>query len=103
ANDQARALPREELCERLVFLMANEAVRCLQEGIVSDPADVDFAMVMDTGYAPFRGGPLRHLDATGPARVVGAMEFLVAKGAAYFAPCKLLAETASAGKTIYAS
>jgi 3-hydroxyacyl-CoA dehydrogenase/enoyl-CoA hydratase/3-hydroxybutyryl-CoA epimerase len=102
-NDKARALPREELSERLVFLMANEAARCLQEGIVNDPADVDFAMVMGTGFAPFRGGPLRHFDATGPARVVGAMEFLVAQGAEYFAPCKLLADTASAGKTIYAS
>lgn len=100
---KARALPREELCERLVFLMANEAARCLQENVVTDPADVDFAMVMGTGYAPFRGGPLRHLDATGPARVVGGMEFLAAQGFAHFAPCTLLADIAAAGKTIYPS
>src|SRR2546427_8446342 len=45
------------LQSRMVLLMINEAARCLEEEIVTDPADVDFAMVMGTGFAPFRGGP----------------------------------------------
>jgi 3-hydroxyacyl-CoA dehydrogenase/enoyl-CoA hydratase/3-hydroxybutyryl-CoA epimerase len=98
---KARALPREELQERMVFLMANEAARCLEEGVVTDPADVDFAMVMGTGFAPFRGGPLRHADAIGAARLVGAMEHLVANGAAHFTPCGLLADMAAHGKKFY--
>ena len=81
--------------------MANEAARCLEEGVVTDPADVDFAMVMGTGFAPFRGGPLRHADAIGAKKLVGAMEFLVAQGAAQFAPCRLLADLAAAGKSFY--
>ena len=99
----ARALPREELQERMVFLMANEAARCLEEGVVTDPADVDFAMVMGTGFAPFRGGPLRHTDAIGVARLVGAMEHLVANGAAHFTPCALLADMGAHGKKFYQS
>ena len=98
---KARAISREELQERMVFLMANEAARCLEEGVVTEPADVDFAMVMGTGFAPFRGGPLRHTDAIGAATLVGAMEHLVAQGAAQFAPCRLLAEMAATGKKFY--
>ena len=45
--------------------MVNEAARCLEEQIVADPADVDFAMIMGTGFAPFRGGPLRYADTVG--------------------------------------
>ena len=50
------------LASRLVLLMVNEAARCLEEGIVATPGEIDLAMVMGTGFAPFRGGPLRHAD-----------------------------------------
>ena len=57
-NTNARGLPREELEERMVFLMVNEAARCLEEQIVAGPAEIDFAMIMGTGFAPFlHGGP----------------------------------------------
>jgi len=100
-SGKARALSRQELQERMVFLMVNEAARCLEEQIVTDPADVDFAMIMGTGFAPFRGGPLRHADTVGAARLVGAMNHLVASGTAHFAPCDLLAEMAANGKKFY--
>jgi 3-hydroxyacyl-CoA dehydrogenase/enoyl-CoA hydratase/3-hydroxybutyryl-CoA epimerase len=97
----ARQLSREELQERMFFPMANEAARCLQEGVVNEPADVDFAMIMGTGFAPFRGGPLRYVDSLGVDRVVGAMGRLADKGAAHFTPCTTLAAMAAAGKTFY--
>ncbi len=59
---------REELQERMVLLMVNESARCLEEQIVAAPEDVDFAMIMGTGFAPFRGGPLRYADSLGAAR-----------------------------------
>lgn len=102
SGDRAAALTREELQERMVFLMANEAARCLEEQVVTDPADVDFAMIMGTGFAPFRGGPLRYTDALGATRLAGAMECLVASGAAHFAPCALLAELAARAGKFYA-
>ena len=100
-SQTARAITRAELQERMVFLMVNEAARCLEEQIVTDPADVDFAMIMGTGFPPFRGGPLRYADTVGAARLVGAMHHLVASGMAHFEPCKPLAGMAGAGERFY--
>jgi alkylation response protein AidB-like acyl-CoA dehydrogenase/3-hydroxyacyl-CoA dehydrogenase/enoyl-CoA hydratase/carnithine racemase len=90
------------LQERMVLLMINEAARCLEEQVVTDPADVDFAMIMGTGFAPFRGGPLRYADSVGIAKLVCAMDGLVAGGSAHFAPCALLRSIAASGKGFYA-
>src|SRR5581483_6321942 len=100
-NQTAAGFSREELQERMVFLMVDEAARCLEEQIVAEPADVDFAMIMGTGFAPFRGGPLRYADSLGAEKIVGAMENLVYRGAEYFAPCNLLKQMASNGKKFY--
>ena len=100
-GQRAISITREELQERMVFLMVNEAARCLEEQIVTDPADVDFAMIMGTGFAPFRGGPLRYTDTVGATRLVGAMNHLVLSGAAHFEPCTLLAKMAATGERFY--
>ena len=99
----AANLSREELQERMVFLMVNEAARCLEEAVVTEPADVDFAMIMGTGFAPFRGGPLRYADALGLEKIVGAMDFLVDAGTPQFEPCGLLRNTAASGKKFYSN
>jgi 3-hydroxyacyl-CoA dehydrogenase/enoyl-CoA hydratase/3-hydroxybutyryl-CoA epimerase len=100
-GDTAARLSRAELQQWMVLLMVNEAARCLEEEVVSAPEDVDFAMVMGTGFAPFRGGPLRHADAVGLPEVVARMNQLVGIGLNYFKPCALLAERASANRTFY--
>jgi 3-hydroxyacyl-CoA dehydrogenase/enoyl-CoA hydratase/3-hydroxybutyryl-CoA epimerase len=100
-SQKASEVTREELQERMVFLMVNEAARCLEEQIVTDPADVDFAMIMGTGFAPFRGGPLRYADTVGATRLVGAMNHLVACGTPHFEPCKLLARMGDTGERFY--
>ncbi|MCP3981651.1 MAG: fatty acid oxidation complex subunit alpha FadJ [bacterium] len=58
-------IPPETLQERMVFAMINEAIVCLQDGVVREPRDVDLAMVMGTGFPAFRGGLLRHADSVG--------------------------------------
>jgi 3-hydroxyacyl-CoA dehydrogenase/enoyl-CoA hydratase/3-hydroxybutyryl-CoA epimerase len=78
------------LQSRMVYLMLNEAARCLEEEIVREPAEVDFAMIMGTGFAPFRGGPLRYADTLGTTKLVGDMERLVEQGLPEFEPCALL-------------
>lgn len=45
--------------DRLAGLMTDEASRCLNEGVAETADDIDLAMVMGTGYAPFRGGPMQ--------------------------------------------
>ncbi len=100
-GDSAHALTREQLQVRMVLLMINEAARCLEEKVVASADDVDFGMVMGTGFAPFRGGPLRHADAVGAAQIVVVMRHWVDTGAAWFQPCKLLEALAERGGTFH--
>ncbi len=58
----------EELTHRLIFLMVNEAARCVEEGVVDSPEDADYGMILGTGFAPFRGGPLRFAEHFGIKR-----------------------------------
>ncbi len=50
-----------EVQTQLALLISTEARRCLDEGVASSADDIDLAMVLGTGYAPFRGGPLAWL------------------------------------------
>jgi len=100
-DDSAANLDRVDLELRMVLLMVNEAARCVEEGIVSGPEDVDFAMIMGAGFAPFRGGPLRHADTLGVANVVRAMNELVDEGEDRFAPCALLKDLAAKDGKLY--
>jgi 3-hydroxyacyl-CoA dehydrogenase/enoyl-CoA hydratase/3-hydroxybutyryl-CoA epimerase len=100
AEDKA-GLSREQLRQRMVLLMINEAARCLEERIVEDPRDVDFAMIMGTGFAPFRGGPLRYADAAGIGRIIEDLRRLNQAGERQFAPCERLIEMNKQNKTFY--
>jgi 3-hydroxyacyl-CoA dehydrogenase/alkylation response protein AidB-like acyl-CoA dehydrogenase/enoyl-CoA hydratase/carnithine racemase len=100
-SDSARALTRHDLQERMVLLMINEAARCLEEQVVSSPEDVDFGMVMGTGFAPFRGGPLRYADSEGSEKIVVAMDRWTQAGVTYFEPCALLKSMAGRKEQFY--
>lgn len=92
---------RDALEMRLVLLMVNEAARCLEEGLVAGPGDIDLAMVMGTGFAPFRGGPLRYADTTTAAKVADDLSRLAANAGPHYAPCALIQEMAKTGKRFY--
>ena len=94
-------LSRETLRNRMVFLMVNEAARCLEEGIVSGPEDVDFGMIMGTGWAPFLGGPLRFADSAGISQLVDEMKRVAGHGEVRFTPCNLLQAMASDSRKFY--
>lgn len=92
---------RDELRNRMVWLMVNEAARCLEEKIVASPEDVDFGMIMGTGFAPFRGGPLRYADHFGIEKLVAEMTLLADRGEKQFVPCELLRKMAQEHRTFY--
>ncbi|MEY2530681.1 MAG: 3-hydroxyacyl-CoA dehydrogenase / enoyl-CoA hydratase / 3-hydroxybutyryl-CoA epimerase / enoyl-CoA [Verrucomicrobiota bacterium] len=89
-----------DLTHRLAFLMVNEAARCLEEKVVESPEDADYGMILGTGFAPFRGGPLRFADQFGLPKLVEAMERLAQKDEK-FAPCEILKQHARDGTTFY--
>jgi 3-hydroxyacyl-CoA dehydrogenase/enoyl-CoA hydratase/3-hydroxybutyryl-CoA epimerase len=86
----SRVLPPETLQERMVLAMVNEAARCLSEQVVRSARDLDMAMVMGTGFPPFRGGLLRHADAVGIPIVVDRLSRLADSQGERFRPAPAL-------------
>src|SRR6266508_812347 len=89
-----------ELAHRLVFLMVNEAARCVEEKVVASPEDADYGMILGTGFAPFRGGPLRFAEHFGLKNIGDEMEQL-ARSEEKFSPCEILKEHARDGTKFY--
>ncbi len=71
---------------RVLYPMVNEAMRCLDEKIVRESWMVDLAVVLGTGFAPFRGGPLQWLDDVGVDVVRQNMEILAEQFGSHFEP-----------------
>jgi 3-hydroxyacyl-CoA dehydrogenase/enoyl-CoA hydratase/3-hydroxybutyryl-CoA epimerase len=89
---------RGEIQDRLVLTMVNEAILCLQEGVIEDPAQLDLAMIMGTGFPPYLGGLLRYADSVGTRVVLQKLEWLSKVSGENYRPADLLVATAAAGK-----
>jgi len=64
----------KEIAERGLLLMANEAARCLDEGIIRSARDGDIGAIFGIGFPPFHGGPFRYMDSLGIETVVERLE-----------------------------
>jgi 3-hydroxyacyl-CoA dehydrogenase/enoyl-CoA hydratase/3-hydroxybutyryl-CoA epimerase len=82
----AAAAPTAEMIDRLVLPMSNVCVACLREGIVDNADVVDGAMIFGTGYAPFRGGPLKYARSRSVDNVTATLRALAAKFGDRFTP-----------------
>jgi 3-hydroxyacyl-CoA dehydrogenase / enoyl-CoA hydratase / 3-hydroxybutyryl-CoA epimerase len=87
--------------DRLVLIMINEAARCLEEGVISEPSQLDLAMIFGTGFPPFRGGIIRYADSIGTELVCEKLGFLATVAGENYVPCKLLSEKAANHDTFY--
>ena len=94
-------LAEEEILERCILPMINVASRCLEEGIVSSPEEVDLGMIMGTGFPPFRGGLLRYADALGASTIVNRLKHYEAKFGERFSPAKSLVTRAENAQKFY--
>ncbi len=81
-----------EWSDRVMLSMINEAARCLQEKIITRPDYLDMALIMGTGFPPFRGGLLRYADKLGIGYVVDHLHRFEQKFGSRFSPCELLKE-----------
>jgi len=88
---------RRFLVDRMILRLVDEAAHCLAEGVVGSAADVDLAMIMGTGFPPFRGGPCRWADQQGLDRLLDTGERFAAAVGERYRPSAALAETAEAG------
>ncbi len=82
------------IAHRAAFLMANEAVWCLQDGVLRSARDGDVAAILGLGFPPFTGGPFRWLDAMGPSEAVASLERLRDAHGARFEPAPMLRDLA---------
>ena len=97
-----RKIADEEIVQRLVFSLVNEAARILEEGIANKTSDIDVVYIFGYGFPVHRGGPLNYANELGLFNVVQAMQRFARNpldDAAFWQPAPLLAKLAADGKT----
>lgn len=67
---QTQEFDKDEIIARLMIPMANETIRCLEEGIVASAAEADMALLYGIGFPPFRGGVFRWIETMGVDKFV---------------------------------
>jgi len=99
------AAPRQAepkaVVERMVLAMINEASLILDEKIVASAAELDLAMIMGTGFPPFRGGLLRYADSLGVPYILARLDELSSKAGPRYAPNAPLQKLAERGLGFY--
>jgi 3-hydroxyacyl-CoA dehydrogenase/enoyl-CoA hydratase/3-hydroxybutyryl-CoA epimerase len=93
----ARQPSQRELVDRLLFVQANEAARCLEEGVLRSVADANVGSIFGWGFAPFHGGALQFINAMGAARFVERARELADAHGPRFAPAQAVARLAETG------
>ena len=89
------------IAQRLMLSLVNTAAVCLSERVVTEAWMVDLGMVLGTGFAPFRGGPLRLADSWGLQHVVATLDRLATTCGPRFNACALLRDMHQRGVTFY--
>lgn len=81
-----RAIDPKMAVERMIFAMINEAAAILDEKIVASAPELDLAMIMGTGFPPFRGGLLRYADSLGLPYILARLNDLETRVGPRFVP-----------------
>jgi 3-hydroxyacyl-CoA dehydrogenase/enoyl-CoA hydratase/3-hydroxybutyryl-CoA epimerase len=99
--NEKKKLNDEDLINRMVYPMINEATRCLEEKIAAWPKDVDLGMIFGTGFAPFRGGLLTYADDEGISKVYETLQALAESDHNRFKSSSALEKIYKSGKGFY--
>ena len=100
-NPSRKEFTQETIQHRMGMMMLNEALHCMEEGILESPLDGDVGAIFGLGFPPFTGGPFRYIDHAGAGVIVSLLEDLTAKYGARFKPTKLLKDKAAKGEKFY--
>ncbi len=90
-----------EIIERTWMQMLNETARCIEDGIIENPYDIDIGVIFGFGFPPFRGGILREADKQGIDYVVARLEDYAEAYGERLAPAQLLRDMANKGETFH--
>ena len=94
-------MSKEQIAERCVLLMLNEAAMCLDEGLIRSARDGDIGAIFGIGFPPFLGGPFRYMDTLGVSHVVARLEHYHGQFGDRFAPAEILKKMAENNSTFY--
>ena len=97
-----RKISDDEIVQRLVYSLVNEAAHILEEGIASKASDIDMVYLMGYGFPIHRGGPMNYADQVGLFNVVQSMGRFAQNprdDTAFWQPAPLLSRLAAEGKT----
>ncbi len=83
------------------MIMVNEAMLCLQEGILNTPRDGDLGAILGSAFPPFLGGPFRYVDGLGIPAAVERFGELESRHGTRFRAAQILRDKAQAGSTFY--
>ena len=100
-GDKKRDASVQEIQDRLGLMMVNEAVLCLEEGVLRSAQDGDVGAVFGLGFPPFLGGPFWYTDAIGAPVLLGRLGGLERHFGPRFKPAALLREHAEQRETFY--
>jgi 3-hydroxyacyl-CoA dehydrogenase/enoyl-CoA hydratase/3-hydroxybutyryl-CoA epimerase/enoyl-CoA isomerase len=78
-----RDFDKDDIIARMMIPMANEAIRCLEEGIVASAAEADMALLYGLGFPPFKGGIFRFIETMGLVNFVALADKYAALGPVY--------------------
>ncbi|MEO1368521.1 MAG: 3-hydroxyacyl-CoA dehydrogenase family protein, partial [Acidobacteriota bacterium] len=98
---QPREIDDQEIIERTWMQMLNETARCIEDGIISNPNDIDIGVIFGFGFPPFRGGMLREADRLGVDYVVSRLETYADRHGDRLAPAQLLVDMAKKGEKFH--
>ena len=97
----APRLNPDEISNRCVVQMLNEAVRCLDDGIIACARDGDIGAIFGIGFPPFLGGPFRYIDQLGAETLLAQLRNLQSRFGERFAPAPLLVTMAEQQQKFY--
>jgi 3-hydroxyacyl-CoA dehydrogenase/enoyl-CoA hydratase/3-hydroxybutyryl-CoA epimerase len=85
-----RQFTDEQIIQRCIYIMINEASRCLEEGVVKSADVINFAMITGTGFPPYKGGILNYANDIGLKNVLHCLNDLHSRYGKRFKPSNLL-------------
>lgn len=89
-SNNGKIISDEEIVQRCLYIMINEASRCLEENIVTDASIIDFAMITGTGFPAYKGGLLTYANEVGLKNILESLRKFERDYGSRFAPSNLL-------------
>jgi 3-hydroxyacyl-CoA dehydrogenase/enoyl-CoA hydratase/3-hydroxybutyryl-CoA epimerase len=92
---------QRDLKNRLLYSMALEAAKCIEEGVITDPREADLGALMAFSFPSWTGGPISLIDQVGVTAFVAECDRLADRYGERLRPCAMLRQMSAAGRSFY--